>query len=130
MIIQVLDFDAFVDAFERRGRGTQFSRAALYALYNFLSDDTDDTGEPYELDVIALCCDYQEFAPVDLIVEFAADLFPAADQAPDTGALSAATISALDDLADTHSRAYQALLGAGALPCNNGHWVVPAYARF
>lgn len=51
----------FVDAFSQMGRGGQFSYQGLQALYDYLQDYTEQTGAEVELDVIALCCDYDEY---------------------------------------------------------------------
>jgi hypothetical protein len=67
-MFQRVTFFDFIDAFRRTGRGNQFSDDALRALFEYLEDLEEDTGEPIELDVIGLCCDYQE-ADVDDIIE-------------------------------------------------------------
>ena len=59
MIYQTVNFSMFCDAF-RSLRPDNFSYEGLQALYNYLEDMADSTGEPIELDVIALCCDYAE----------------------------------------------------------------------
>ena len=41
-----------------------FSYDALEALYTYLDDLSDDIGEPLELDVIAICCDFVEYTTV------------------------------------------------------------------
>lgn len=51
----------FADAFRRMGREDQFSREALEALFNYLEEYEQDTGEDLELDVIGLCCDFTEY---------------------------------------------------------------------
>lgn len=56
-----VDSTMFVDAFRRMGRENQFSRPALDALFNYLEDIEQGSGEEMELDVIALCCDYTEY---------------------------------------------------------------------
>tara|TARA_B100000900_G_C20441095_1_gene659067 strand:+ start:632 stop:883 length:252 start_codon:yes stop_codon:yes gene_type:complete len=43
------------------GKGKQFSYEGLIALYDYLEQYEDDTGEQIELDVIALCCDFTEY---------------------------------------------------------------------
>jgi len=60
----------FSDAFHKMGRGNQFSRAGLSALYDYLEQLQDDIGEEIELDVIALCCEYSEY---DNLAEFQED---------------------------------------------------------
>ena len=55
-----VDLYDFHEAF-RRGRDTQFSDDGLDALFYYLEDVEHSTGEEIELDVIALCCDYNEY---------------------------------------------------------------------
>ena len=57
MIYQTVTEWDFVRAFQDMGRGAQFSREGLRALFEHL----DDTGEDVELDVIALCCEWTEY---------------------------------------------------------------------
>tara|TARA_R110000796_G_scaffold128609_1_gene244247 strand:+ start:186 stop:527 length:342 start_codon:yes stop_codon:yes gene_type:complete len=52
----------FVDAFRQAGRQDNFTRPALIALYEYLWDLSEDMGEDMEFDVIAICCEYSEFA--------------------------------------------------------------------
>ena len=52
----------FRDAFHKMGRGEQFSYDGLKALYDYLEQLEDEIGEEIELDVIALCCKYSEYA--------------------------------------------------------------------
>lgn len=59
----------FIKAFEEC-RPDNFSRDGLIALYAYLEEYEDDTGEEIELDVIALCCDFTEY---DSLEEFQAD---------------------------------------------------------
>ena len=50
----------FERAFTDMGRKDQFSYEGKKALFEYLEDLEDDTGEEIELDVIALCCEYSE----------------------------------------------------------------------
>jgi len=50
----------FRAAFNEMDRGDNFTPAALNALYEYLEEYEQDTGEEIELDVIAICCDYDE----------------------------------------------------------------------
>ena len=50
----------FRDAFHRCGRGSQFSHEGLEILFDYLEECETDIGEEWELDVIALCCDFAE----------------------------------------------------------------------
>jgi len=51
----------FRDAFRDHDRQDQFSYDALGALFGYLEDYEDNTGELVDLDVIALCCDFSEY---------------------------------------------------------------------
>ena len=50
----------FIDTFRDYGRKVQFSYEALCLLFDFLEEMEQDTGEEWELDVIALCCEFYE----------------------------------------------------------------------
>ena len=51
----------FIDAFKEMGRDNNFSYEGKKALYNYLEDYEEQTGEEIELDIIALCCEYTEY---------------------------------------------------------------------
>jgi hypothetical protein len=59
MIIQTVDTYDFRRAFETC-RPDNFSYEGLGLLFDYLDELSDDVGEPVELDVIAICCDYSE----------------------------------------------------------------------
>jgi hypothetical protein len=69
MIRTINQYD-FIDAFRKMGREESFSYNGLVALYEYLEMLEDDLGQPIELDVIALCCEYTEY---DNLEEFQAD---------------------------------------------------------
>ena len=69
MIRTINEYD-FIDAFKKMGREGNFSNDGLVALYEYLEMLEDDTGQPIELDVIALCCEFTEY---DNLEEFQAD---------------------------------------------------------
>lgn len=52
----------FVDSFRACGRESQFSRAALFALFEHLEEYESSTGEELELDPIGICCEWAEFS--------------------------------------------------------------------
>lgn len=52
----------FIDEFHAMGRGHHFSIEGLRALFEYLEELEGDTGAPIELDVIALCCEFTEYA--------------------------------------------------------------------
>jgi hypothetical protein len=65
------DFErAFVDA----DRKENFSYEGLRALFDYLEDYEEQTGEELELDVIALCCDYSEDTVADIARNYSIDL--------------------------------------------------------
>lgn len=61
---QTIDKGAFRDAFHRMGRGDQFSYEALGMIYDYLTEREDDTGTEFELDPIAICCEFTEYGDV------------------------------------------------------------------
>ena len=54
-IVQTLDKHSFIDAFMASSRKDQFSYEALGAIFDYLEEYSDSTGEPVELDIIAIC---------------------------------------------------------------------------
>ena len=64
----------FRDAFRRMDRKENFSYEGLDILYNYLCDLEDDSGTEIELDVIALCCDYNEDHFEDIINNYDIDI--------------------------------------------------------
>ena len=61
-MLQYIYFNDFVDAFRCKGRLNHFSEDGLYALYNYL----EDVDANMHLDVIGLCCDYDELSSEEL----------------------------------------------------------------
>ena len=50
----------FVEAFRAAGRESQFSRPALFALFEYLEEYEDSCGVELELDPVGICCDFSE----------------------------------------------------------------------
>ena len=65
MLYQTVSEPQFVDAFANLGRNNQFSSWALDKLYVYYEDES----EMIELDVIAICCDWSEYADMDALKE-------------------------------------------------------------
>ena len=61
MIIKPVDIYEFRRAFAVYNRADQFSYEGLGALFDWLDELAEDTGTPYELDVISLCCEFTEY---------------------------------------------------------------------
>lgn len=72
-IVMTLDKKDFADAFKRYNLQDQFSSEGLDVLFNYLEELSEDTGEPVELDVIALCCEYYESSIEELIKQYNID---------------------------------------------------------
>ena len=61
----------FVDAFKRMGRGEQFSYRGFKALFKYLEDEYE---VDYDLNVIALCCEWTEYCDVvDINMDYGQD---------------------------------------------------------
>ena len=52
----------FIEAFRHAGRESQFSVPARRALFEYLEEYENSTGEEIELDPIAICCEWAEFS--------------------------------------------------------------------
>lgn len=59
-IVQTLNVYQFRDAFMQSSRKDQFSYEALTAIFEYLEEYSDSTGEPVELDIVAICCEWSE----------------------------------------------------------------------
>jgi len=57
---QQVTFSDFCDAFRDMDRDDNFSYSGKRALFDYLEASENDTGEPVKLDIIAICCEYQE----------------------------------------------------------------------
>lgn len=57
-MIETVTLNDFIDKFRAFNRYDNFGYEGLKALFEYLEEYEDSTGEQIELDVIALCCDY------------------------------------------------------------------------
>lgn len=71
-IIEEYDESLFISRFEDYKRVStlenqngNFTYKGLRALFEYLDELSEDTGENITLDVIALCCDYNEYKDLD-----------------------------------------------------------------
>jgi hypothetical protein len=65
------DFEcAFVDA----DRKENFSYEALGLLFDYFESYEEETGQEIELDVIAICCEYNEDTIEDIIANYSIDV--------------------------------------------------------
>ena len=63
----------FREAFQRI-RPSNFSYEGLEVLFDYLEECEKDTGEEWELDVIALCCDFSEDNPEVIAEQYSIDI--------------------------------------------------------
>ena len=91
MHVTINSFD-FINAFEDYGRENQFSRAALFALFDYLEELEQDIGEDMELDVIGICCDYTEYESLEEFQEQCNDSYKSIEDIEDE-----TTVIRLDD---------------------------------
>lgn len=69
--ISKYDFErAFVDA----DRKDNFSYEALDLLFSYFEEYEESTGEEIELDVVAICCDFNELDADDIIADYRIDV--------------------------------------------------------
>ena len=58
---QAIGFSQFCDGFRDHNRDNNFTYEGKRALFDYLEDYEEGTGEDVEFDVIALCCEYTEY---------------------------------------------------------------------
>ena len=78
MFQHISEYD-FIRAFEQV-RPDNFSRAGLSALYEYLEQLEEDIGNPIELDVIAICCEYSEYESLEEFQEDYGDDYQSIDE--------------------------------------------------
>jgi len=83
----------FKDQFKAHGRIDNFSYAALAALFEHIEDIEIDSGEEWELDVIALCCEFSEESYMDVAQSYSIDL----DNCEDDGERFDAVVEYMED---------------------------------
>ena len=79
-IVQTVTFGLFCDAFHHAGRADSFSYKGKRKLFDYLVNLGEDTGEPVELDVVALCCDYCEEDCETIAEQYSIDLSSCEDE--------------------------------------------------
>lgn len=60
---------AFERAFIEAGRPNQFTQDGLNALFDYFEELENDCGVDYDLDVIAVCCQFSEYASIEDIID-------------------------------------------------------------
>ena len=70
----------FVDAFDKCGRGNNFSREARQELFFCLEESELDCGEETELDPIGICCEWREATVEECIEYYGVEIEPESDK--------------------------------------------------
>jgi len=71
---QSINFSQFVDAFHAYKRYDAFGHDALRIIFDYLEQYEEDCNEEVELDVIAICCDYNVSHWTDVSQDYNIDL--------------------------------------------------------
>ena len=69
-IIQTVNFSRFCDAFYNACRNEQFSYGAKRIIFDYIEEMSNDFGNDIELDVVAICCEYEELHYTDVICQY------------------------------------------------------------
>ena len=69
MLVKKVSFNDFLKEFKEYGRDEQFSYQGKKALFNYLNELGEDLGEPIELDIISLCCDFTEYSDLKEFID-------------------------------------------------------------
>lgn len=69
-----VDFSDFREAFRNYDRESSYTREGLMMLFEYFEELEGDIGEEIELDVIAICCDYDENHWEDVAANYSIDL--------------------------------------------------------
>lgn len=67
-MIKTIGFGEFCDSFSDTYKDN-FSYNGKRALFDYLENCEEETGEDIELDIVALCCDYAEYRDLEEIRE-------------------------------------------------------------
>lgn len=71
---QSITFNQFVDAFHAHDRYNSFGYNGLRIIFDYLKQYEQECNEEIELDVIAICCDYNMMDIEDIVKEYRIDV--------------------------------------------------------
>ena len=71
---QTVNFNGFCDTFRDMNRDNNFTYAGKRALFDYLEQYEEGTGDEIELDIIALCCEYTEYENLEELQENYTDI--------------------------------------------------------
>jgi hypothetical protein len=69
-----VNFSDFIDAFRRYDRYDGYGYEALKVIFEYLEEYEESTGEEIELDVIAICCDYNVDTPLSIAENYGIEI--------------------------------------------------------
>lgn len=75
-----VDFSDFREAFRAYRRADSYTPEGLEMLFNYFEELEADTGTEMELDVVAICCDYDENHWEDVAANYLVDLSDCEDE--------------------------------------------------
>ena len=73
-MIQTIGLSDFRSAFYRMDRKDQFSYEGLALIFDYIEEYEQGSSEQVELDVIAICCEWNELSPEDVIDQYNTDI--------------------------------------------------------
>ena len=65
MLVKKVYFNDFLEEFKKYDREDNFTYHGKKALFNYLDELGEDIGEPIELDIIGISCDFTEYASLE-----------------------------------------------------------------
>ena len=71
---QTVSYYDFVAAFANYDRIDQYTRAGLFAIFDYIEDYENESGEEQELDVVAICCEINESTWQEVAENYGYDL--------------------------------------------------------
>tara|TARA_Y100000004_G_scaffold106214_1_gene119161 strand:- start:166 stop:501 length:336 start_codon:yes stop_codon:yes gene_type:complete len=67
---QTVTEDEFIRAFDDYDRSENFTVAARRAMFEYFQEYEEDTGVEIDLDVIAICCEFSEYASEEEVRDY------------------------------------------------------------
>jgi hypothetical protein len=75
-----VNFSHFRDSFTKANRTDQFSYDGLYIIFDYLEQYEKESSIEFELDVIAICCDFSEEYCEDIATSYNIDISDCIDE--------------------------------------------------
>lgn len=82
-MIKTIGFSEFVDSFSGSYKDN-FTYKGKRALFDYLENIEEETSEPYDLDTVALCCEYSEYPSAwEAMEQYQPEDMPTVDEVTD-----------------------------------------------